>query len=86
MEQEAGSQAQYFSQKLASPAQGQPGLQAPTQVQGRYWGHICGQGVRVAGAAGVSGEGEGRQRAERRGRRGVCQALAARRVTGEARR
>ena len=32
----AGSQAQNFSQKLASPAQGQSALQAPSQAQGKY--------------------------------------------------
>ena len=48
----AGSQAQNFSQKLASPAQGQSALQAPPggQEQGKYWAHICGKGFRVGGS------------------------------------
>lgn len=36
-----GSQPQNFSQKLASPAQGQSPLQAPRQSHGVYWAHFC---------------------------------------------
>jgi hypothetical protein len=55
----AGSQAQNFSQKLASPAQGQSALQAPSQAQGKYWGHICSGGSSRGEQQRMGAEGKG---------------------------